>query len=78
MEVLGGLIVGELTGEDFGREVDVDLVAFLKNHEGDLFGGGRCGGKKRGYAVGTEGDRGESVSFFWGIIMGIIEMNKHR
>ena len=33
----GGCVGGDLGGE-------VDFVAFLKNREVDLFGGGRCGG----------------------------------
>ena len=30
---------------DFGGEVDPDFVDFLKNREGDLFGGGGYGGE---------------------------------
>lgn len=45
MGVWGGLRGGELTGEDFWGEVDVDFVAFLKNREADLLGSGRCGGE---------------------------------
>lgn len=34
---------GEARSGDFGGEVDVDFVGFLKKLETDLFGGGRCG-----------------------------------
>jgi hypothetical protein len=34
---------GESVDGDFGGEVDPDFVDFLKNREGDLFGGRGCG-----------------------------------
>jgi len=45
MGVCGCSWAGEPAGVDLEGEVVVDFVDFLKNLDGDLFGGGGCGGE---------------------------------